>query len=225
VAFLELCRLDVFRWSRPCEKGADCIGSACGSAVSLALVENPSRRHCLRVLRPRWGLLSGAFLTERSLRPYRLHQPVDADNRDHPLHVVGEHVERHFGGNLRQRHREEMRPAHPALDCAERMLRRRTTNAHGVGIFVEPRLYRFEHSLVLPTPDPPLFPRRALGLERAFAAYARPVAARLLAVLLAGVAIGQPLAGRAAVDVIGRIINKVRLAEAALGLGATAWAA
>jgi hypothetical protein len=94
----------------------------------------------------------------------RLHQRADAHNRHHALHVIGEHVERHLGRDLGQRHRQEVRPAHPAFDGAEGMLGRLSAQPHGIGIFVEARLHRLEHRLMLPARDPPLAPWRALGL-------------------------------------------------------------
>ena len=110
--------------------------------------------------------------------------------------------------------------SHPALDRAERMLRRLTAQPHGIGVVVEPRLHRLEHGLVLPARDAAFGPCRALGLERAGPAGARPIAAQRLAVLLAREAIGQPLAGGTAIDVIRGDIDEVLLAEAALGFGA-----
>jgi hypothetical protein len=57
-------------WPRLCEKSPGCAGSACGSAASSALVENPSRRHCLRVLRPpgaaRWRFFRPSALYART---------------------------------------------------------------------------------------------------------------------------------------------------------------
>jgi hypothetical protein len=44
-----------------------------------------------------WGPLRGACPIMCFSRLHHLHQRADADNRDHALHIVGEHVERHFG--------------------------------------------------------------------------------------------------------------------------------
>ena len=67
-----------------------------------------------------------------------LQQPGHADDRHHALHVVGEHIERHLGGHLRQPLREKVRCTHPALDGAERMLRCLTTQGHLFRMVVEP---------------------------------------------------------------------------------------
>jgi len=71
-----------------------------------------------------------------------------------------------------------------------------------------------------PPRDPPLLASRAEAPERAGSAYGGPVTAQPQPVLDVGVAIGQPFAGRAAIDVLPGQIDEVLLAEATLGLGA-----
>ena len=96
------------------------------------------------------------------------------------------------------------------------MLRSLTAQGHLVGVPVKPLLNFLQHGFMLPSRDAPLGAGRALSLQRAGLASARPIAAQRLAVLFAGVAIGQPLAGRTEIDVFVRDIDKVLLAEAAV---------
>jgi hypothetical protein len=72
-------------------------------------------------------------------------------------------MQRHLGGNLRQRLRQAMRCTHPHLDRAEEMLDRLTARAHGVRIFVEPFLHGLDNLLVLPPRDATLSSRRPLS--------------------------------------------------------------
>lgn len=53
---------------------------------------------------------------------HRPDQRSDAEDRDHPLHIVGQHVEAHLGSHLGQGLGEEVRRAHPGLDRSERVL-------------------------------------------------------------------------------------------------------
>src|SRR3979409_1748923 len=99
------------------------------------------------------------------------------------------------------------------LDCL-------TAHAHRLRVLIEPLLYRFAHGLGLPSSASPLGSCRTPGFERAARACGRPVAAQRLAVLLVRITIGQLLARRAAIDILGRQINEILLAETAIRLRA-----
>jgi hypothetical protein len=73
---------------------------------------------------------------------------------------------------------------------------------------------------MLPSWNPPLWPRRALGFERTILTGCGPVAPYLLAVFLARKAIWQLLPSRTAIGVLLVQIDKVLLAEAPIRLGA-----
>jgi hypothetical protein len=49
----------------------------------------------------------------RASSPHGVHQSADAQNLHHTLHVVGQHVQRHFAGHFRQPSHLEVRGAHP----------------------------------------------------------------------------------------------------------------
>src|SRR4051794_28944603 len=89
---------------------------------------------------------------------------LDAQDSDHPLQVVGQHVQGHLGCRGLQALREEVCGSHPALERTEGMLDRALANPHGIGSGSEPLLHRVQHRLMLPAPDPPLSARRALRL-------------------------------------------------------------
>ena len=65
------------------------------------------------------------------------------------LMIVGEHVQRHFGGDAWQRLHKEMGCSHPRFDCPERMLERLAPLAHFFWMLVEPALHSFENMLML----------------------------------------------------------------------------
>ena len=56
----------------------------------------------------------------------------------------GEHTERHFGDDLRQRFRQKVGRAHARFHRAERVLERLAANAHRLRILVEAALCSFE---------------------------------------------------------------------------------
>jgi hypothetical protein len=58
--------------------------------------------------------------------------------------IVGEHTERHFGDDLRQRFRQKVGRAHARFHRAERVLERLAANAHRLRILVEAALCSFE---------------------------------------------------------------------------------
>ena len=92
------------------------------------------------------------------------------------------------------------------------MLDSLAARAHGVRIFVEPRLNGFDNMLVFPAFDPALGTRRAFGLQWTGFAGARPIVAELLSVLLACKAILEFLAGRTTIYVFSGQIDKILLA-------------
>src|SRR5215470_2324622 len=89
------------------------------------------------------------------------HQTANAQNLYRPLHVVGQHVQRHFASHFRQPSHLEVRGAHPRLDGPERMLHGLTTHAHLFRVAVEPVLHRLENVLVLPARYPAFLARCA----------------------------------------------------------------
>ena len=100
------------------------------------------------------------------------------------------------------------------------MLDRLATLAHCLRIGIETLLHGFEHVLVLPSLNTPLIRFRALRLEWAVAARPCPIMAQRSAALLVRVAIGQLLTRRTAIDILGRQIDEVLLAETAICLRA-----
>jgi hypothetical protein len=94
--------------------------------------------------------------------------------------IVGEHAQRHFAPDLRQRLHQEVRRAHPHLKRTEGMLNCFASAAHGLGILIQSPLHRFENALVLPSCDPAFFGCDALIFDCAGLAGAGPVAAHLL---------------------------------------------
>jgi hypothetical protein len=98
----------------------------------------------------------------RLLRPRQLTISIERTGE-----IVGQNVQRHFGGDLRQRLHQEVGGAHPSLDGPERMLDRLAALAHGVRVGVEPLLHGFEHLLMLPPRNPSLRPGGTMRLERA----------------------------------------------------------
>src|SRR5450755_2472617 len=69
-----------------------------------------------------------------------LHQSANAQNLHHAFHVVGEHVQRHFGADVLERFHLEVRRSHPRLYRAERMLDRPASLTHLFRMLIEPAL-------------------------------------------------------------------------------------
>ena len=155
--------------------------------------------------------------------------PSGLDRRDEGFHaedvhgpreIVGEHVQGHLGGNLRQALHQEVRRSHSHLQRAKGMLGRLATQAHGLRVLVEALLDSLQYMLMLPARDPPLLAGCAAWLEHTVAACICPIAPQFLAVLLVGVVVLQLFAGWTAIHILIAEINKVLLAEATLGLNA-----
>src|SRR5215469_10982826 len=85
---------------------------------------------------------------------------------------------------------------------------------HCSGIAVKPRLDFLQHGLVLPARYAALRSSRTARFQRTALADACPVTPDRLAILYAGKTIGQPLSGGTAINILGRIIDEVLLAEA-----------
>jgi hypothetical protein len=92
------------------------------------------------------------------------------------------------------------------LDCLSAL-------AHGVWICIEALLHSFEQMLMLPSRNPPFWPRRALGFEQTILTGCGPVAPHPLAVFLIGEAIRQALACWTAIGVLLWQIDEVVLSE------------
>jgi hypothetical protein len=150
-----------------------------------------------------------------------LHHRPGAQDGDHPLHVVGQHVQAHLRADPVQGAGEEVGGSYPGLNGAEGVLRRPPPHPHGIRPLVQPALHRIEDALVLPARDAALPAGRAPGLDGAIRAPCRPVVPQELAGLVDAV---EPpphgLAGRAAVGVLLGQVDGVLLAETPVGLGA-----
>ena len=96
-----------------------------------------------------------------------LHERPDAEDIDHPLEVIGKHLQTHFSFDLFKRLGQEMGAAHPRLEGSERMLNCLSADDHGLWHAVEPGLRPVEHRFVLPAFLPFDLVRRALGFEPA----------------------------------------------------------
>jgi len=96
------------------------------------------------------------------------------------------------------------------------MLDRFPTLAHGERVRIKALLHGIEQVLMLPSWNPPLWPCRALGLERTILTGVGPVTPYPLAIFLASEAIWQLLSSWTAIGVLLWQIDKVLLAEAAI---------
>src|SRR5204862_3913607 len=81
----------------------------------------------------------------------RFHQSANAQNAHHPLHVVGQDVQRHFGTDVLERLHLEVRRSHPRLYRAEGVLDSLAAYAHLIWIPIEPGLHGLKDGFVLPT--------------------------------------------------------------------------
>src|SRR6185437_8887253 len=134
---------------------------------------------------------------------------LDAYYVHHASNVVGQHVECHFGGDLRQALHQEVRRPHSHFQRAKWMLDRLATLAHGLRIVVEALLYGLQHMLMLPARDSPLRAGRAARLEHTVTACICPIASQALVALLVCVMVLQLFAGRTAIHILVAAIDKV----------------
>src|SRR5438105_848086 len=105
----------------------------------------------------------------------RSHQRLGPDDVHHSCQVIGENRESHLGGYFWKRFGEEVCRSHTGLHRAERMLDRLATLAHGERVRIKALPHGIEQVLMLPSWDPPLWPCRALGLERTILTGVGPV--------------------------------------------------
>lgn len=101
---------------------------------------------------------------------------MDAHHVHDAREVVGQHVQRHLGGNPWQRLHQEVRSSHPGFDRAEGVLDRLAPLAHLLRMLVEPALHRLENVLMLPSGNPSLLASGAAVLDDAALAGGGPVA-------------------------------------------------
>src|SRR5215208_3342226 len=95
----------------------------------------------------------------------RFYQSANAQNAHHPLHVVGQDVQRHFGTDVLERLHLEVRRSHPRIYRAEGVLDSLAAYAHLIWIPIEPGLHDLKDGIVLPTREPALFACCALTLQ------------------------------------------------------------
>ena len=147
-------------------------------------------------------------------------------------------MQRHFGGDTRQRLHQKVGCAHPGLDGAEGMLNRLAQLAHLFRMFVEPALHRLKNVLVLPSGDPSFLAGGAAVLDGAALAGVGPVAAQEQTAarqsrwdvfpsrltrykqtfFLGRIVVREPFTGRTNVDILRCHVAEVLLAEPAFRL-------
>lgn len=96
--------------------------------------------------------------------PYCLHQWDCSQYLYYPLKVITEHLQTHLRSHPPQCSCQEMRCAHPGLQCPEGMLDGLSAYPHFLRIQIQPPLHVIRHVLVFPAPNPPFLARRALGM-------------------------------------------------------------
>ena len=76
----------------------------------------------------------------------------------HDIHdgrqIVGEHVQRHLGGDSWRRLHQEVGCAHPASTVPKGVLDGLAPLAHFFRMLIEPALHRLKNVLILPSGDP-----------------------------------------------------------------------
>jgi hypothetical protein len=111
-------------WSRGCRAAVVCLRCRSWKSACLSCRGRSTARGCgllaLRTVEPR---LEAAF-SHPGLRLDRCDQRSGPHDVDDAGKIVGEHVQRHFGGDAWQRLRQEVGCSDPRLDCPERMLDR-----------------------------------------------------------------------------------------------------
>src|SRR5215475_13051506 len=195
--------------------GLDCSATKLGEDFEHILPISPATQTDARPERREPPKPSQKGESRDASRPNPRHYRFDADNVQYTCQIVGEHMQRHLGGNLRQRLHQEVRGTHPHLHCTEGMLSRLTARAHGLRILVEPLLHCLDNLLVFPSRDAALSSCRTLSFECAGAARIGPITVKCLAVLLVRIVILQFFTRRPAIDIFIGQINKVLLAKAA----------
>ena len=107
------------------------------------------------------------------------------------LEIVGQHVQRHFGGDPFQGLHLEVGIAHPVFDGAERMLDGFTPLLHLLRMLVEPLLDDIKDVFMFPAGNSALLGRGAAILDGAYPADRGPVAPQAQPSFLVGVEIGR----------------------------------
>src|SRR3978361_303146 len=100
-----------------------------------------------------WGAVWAPTMRLRPQCTNRLHRSGNAQDVDHALQVVCEHVKTHFGADVGQPARQEVRRTHPVLERSEDVFDGASTQRHGLGLLIQAPLHRIEHPLVLPARD------------------------------------------------------------------------
>jgi len=100
---------------------------------------------------------------------------VGPEDRDHPLHIIGQYLQAHLGPDPIECSGQEVSGAHLGLDGAEYVFDRLAAYRHGLWRLVQPLLHRVEHGFVLPALDPAFLARRAVRLDGATLALRRPI--------------------------------------------------
>jgi hypothetical protein len=90
------------------------------------------------------------------LCPHHRQERLNTDDVHYAREIIGEHVQCHLGGDLRQALHQKVRGAHPHLQRRERMLGCLAPLAHRLRVLIETLLHGFEHVLVLPSLNAPL---------------------------------------------------------------------
>ena len=80
---------------------------------------------------------------ERFLALHSLNQRLNAEDLHHSFWVVSHRVQTYFGADMLDRLHQEMRRAHPEVQCPEHVLNRITALAHRSRIAVDATLHSF----------------------------------------------------------------------------------
>jgi hypothetical protein len=89
--------------------------------------------------------IEGKRVNEGRLCPHHRHEWLNTDDVYYAREIIGEHVQCHLGGYLRQALHQKVRGAHPHLQRRERMLGCLAPLAHRLGVLIETLLRGFEH--------------------------------------------------------------------------------
>src|SRR5215471_13759477 len=101
--------------------------------------------------------------------PDPCYERLHTNDIHYPCETVSEHVQSHFGSNLRQASHQEVCCAHSHLKFA--------AQTHGLWVSVQTLLHGFEQVLVLPSADAPLRSCGTARFQRTARARRRPIAA------------------------------------------------
>ena len=146
---------------------------------------------------------------------HRFKQARYADDRDNAHHVVGEHVQRHFGRDVLHSFHLEVGRTHTCLDGAEHVLDCLAPEWDLAWVVVEPLLNAIEDSVVLPSLNSALLACRAFGFNRALPANARPIIAQRPTIFLIRVVVGEPRTGWALIGILVSMITEIGLVKTA----------